>query len=106
MHARNSRRPRHLSRLLGMALGGALFAAAGCAPAISRPARGAVPGADYPTPAPLVPPTLSVGGSGDLRLRALPDPSPGLTGSPSPSAVASPSPNPLPPIVRSVQPGA
>ena len=72
-----------------------------CAPANERPAHGAVPGSQAPTP-PGVPPTLSP--SEALRFRALPTPSPGLAV--SPSVVPSPSAVAAPPIVRTIVPGA
>lgn len=84
-----------------------LLALVGCAPATTRPARGAQPGVEAPTPTPALPPTLTVA---DPRFRGLSTPAPGTTPgvrpSPSPGIAASPSPSPnaLPPIVRSIAP--
>ena len=74
----------------------------GCGRATDRPAHGAAPGLEPGSPTPGVPPTLQA--NENLRARAVPSPSPGLT--PSPSAVAAASPTPAaPPIVRTIVPG-
>jgi hypothetical protein len=77
------------------------LAVASCAPANERPAHGAVPGSQAPTP-PGVPPTLAP--SDALRFRALATPSPGIAV--SPAVVPSPSVVAAPPIVRTIVPGA